>query len=131
MTFGNWDEEIHSEPEQVAKIIKASKFEDSQLKIDEKNQSGVFDNFKDEVYELTLNTCTCVSAKDKKPCKHMYLLAMKLGLFDEFPPINPAAKKAFDNEIPNELERFRQLYLNGAITPVKYTEIAKALKNKK
>ena len=126
MTFGNWDEELHFDPKQVTKIANALEIKDSAVQLDPDTESALVSGTGNEPYRVTLNSCTCGSFKDKKPCKHMYYLAMKLGLFAA-PARNPEAEKAFKKEIPNEIARYRDLYCKGAISAAKFAAIAKAL----
>ena len=127
MTFGNWDEALHFDPKQVTKIANALKIKDSDITLDPNTKSALISGSGAEPYKVTLNDCTCGSFKDRKPCKHMYCLAMKLGLFDGPPAKNPAAEKAFKKEIPTEVDRYRKLYCEGAISAEKFAAIAKAL----
>ncbi len=127
MTFGKWDEALHLDPKQVTKVSNALKIKDSDIELNSDNESALISGSGAEPYEVTLNSCTCGSFKDKKPCKHMYRLAMVLGLFDGPPAKNPDAEKAFKKEVPNEIERYRKLYCEGAISAEKFSAIAKAL----
>lgn len=131
MTFGVWNEDVHSETKQIPKIAKAAAFKDSDIvSLDEVNQSAVINGSEGSAYEVTLNSCTCGSFKDGKPCKHIYFLAIRLGLFDGPPEKNSAAAKAFKAEIPNEIARYRELYFAGAISAEKFAAIAKAIEAK-
>lgn len=131
MTFGNWDEDLHLDPKQVTKIANALTIKASDITLDPNTESALIAGSGASPYKVTLNTCECGSFKDKKPCKHMYRLAMELGLFDGPPKRNPAAETAFKKEIPNEINRYRKLYCDGAISAEKYAGIAKALESKK
>lgn len=131
MTFGNWDEDIHFNPKQVTKIASALEIKESDITLDVNTESALISGSSDDPYKVTLNECTCGSFNDKKPCKHMYCLAMKLGLFDGPPAKNTDAEKAFKKEIPNEIDRYRKLYCEGAISAAKFSAIAKALESKK
>lgn len=131
MTFGVWDENVHLETKQIPKIAKAAAFKDSDIvSLDRSAKSAIINGSEGNVYEVTLNTCTCGSFKDGKPCKHIYCLAIRLGLFDGPPEKNPTAAKAFKAEIPNEVAKYRELYFAGAISADKFAAIAKALESK-
>lgn len=131
MTFGIWNEDVHSETKQISKIARTTAFKDSDIvSLDENTQSAVINGSEGNMYEVTLNSCTCGSFKDMKPCKHIYWLAIRLGLFDGPPKKNPAAAKAFKAEIPNEVAKYRKLYFAGAISAEKFAAISKALETK-
>jgi len=51
--------------------------------IDHINQTGIFKGSGKNPYTTTLNSCTCRDYFVRRlPCKHMYRLAMELGLFE-------------------------------------------------
>lgn len=82
-TFAKWPEELHSEPDQVTRIKSAQKKETTPDSIDKERQRGTFSGSGKEPYRTTLYGCTCRDfILRKKPCKHMYRLAMECGLFD-------------------------------------------------
>lgn len=60
----------------------------------------------------------------------MYYLAHELGYLDDLPKINRKATKAFKDNLPTEIERFRELYLSGAISGEKFNKIVNALTSK-
>lgn len=69
-----------------------------------------------------------VMAHSTYPCKHIYRLAIELGLFEKPPTKDPQAAEKFDETIPSEIERFLALYKSGAISAEKFAAIAKALR---
>lgn len=74
-------------------VIKANKvIEDNLEVVNLSNISCVVKNRKNRsLYNVTLNNCTCTDYKiHKRPCKHMYRLAMAIGLMD---PPNKVNKK--------------------------------------
>lgn len=90
MTFGKWSEEIHQTPDQKRRVLSAKIAKVIPLRVDEAVLTGVFLGSPGEVYETTLNTCTCADFKNRKlPCKHIYRLAMECNLMDsELKPSN-------------------------------------------
>lgn len=80
MTFCNWDEALHSDPEQAKRMEKAQKSDVTPDNIDRDKQIGLFQGSGKEPYETTLEDCTCGDfRRRRKPCKHMYRLAFELG----------------------------------------------------
>lgn len=83
MTFCNWDKEIHNDEEQLKRIKRAESADMTPTSIDYENQTGVFKGSGKKPYEVSLDFCTCSDFRRRKlPCKHIYRLAMELGLFD-------------------------------------------------
>lgn len=78
-----WSADTHT-TEHAAKRIKSAKSAKlTPLNIDEENLSG---NFKGSSgrYETHLDACQCVDfIRNKLPCKHMYRLAIELGVLNE------------------------------------------------
>lgn len=129
MNFGNWDSDIHNNYEQVKRIgwIKRIKPENATINSDKKTAKIIGT---DGTYTVTLDKCTCNDfAIRRLPCKHIYYLAFELGLLDDLPEIDKKAAKAFKKTIPDEIERFKELYLNGSISLEKFDKIAKALQS--
>lgn len=127
MTFGNWDEALHRELEQINKRENALKVVLKDVNPDA--GTALVDGSGKEPYEVSLENCTCISFIQKnRPCKHMYRLATELGLIEEPPKKNREAAKAFKESLPSEIKRFEELYFSGAITAEKYAAIVKALK---
>lgn len=125
-TFGNWPPEIHTEPEQVQRIIAS--LDDKLVKgiqgINKEVPTLLIKGSGKNPYETTFGECTCVDfAKRRLPCKHMYLLAFAMGEFDGLPRYDETA--GFSPEA--ELERYKAAYINGQIPAKAYVEIGKAL----
>ena len=128
MTFANWDESIHSEPDQIAKIDRASKIKMADITYSDDMQSAIISGT--STYQVTLHNCTCssfVKTSGTKPCKHMYRLAIDNKLIATPPTKDSQAAKSFKDNIPQEIEHFKQLYDSGAISVDKFVAIAKAL----
>lgn len=128
MTFANWDESIHSELDQIAKIARASEIKTADITYSDDMQSAIISGT--STYQVTLYNCTCssfVKTAGIKPCKHMYQLAIDNKLMAPPPTKDPQATKNFKITIPQEIERFKQLYNSGAISADKFVAIAKAL----
>lgn len=127
MTFGNWEESIHREPQQVGSRKRSV---DIVLQnVDPGAGTALALGSSEFPYEVSLESCTCeIFKKTHKPCKHIYRLASELGLLEELPKTDRAAAKAFKESIPSEIKRFEDLYFSGAISAEKYADIVKALK---
>lgn len=82
MNFGNWNEEIHNDAEQIKRIKKAESADLTPAAIDYDKQSGTFKGSGKNPYEVTLDFCPCGDFRRRRlPCKHIYRLAMELKLF--------------------------------------------------
>lgn len=129
MTFSDWDESIHSELDQISKISRAGQIKKSNLVMGDDGLSATITG-SSGTYAVTLERCTCpsfVKCGGNRPCKHIYKLAMELGLFSKPPARDRKATAAFNATIPNEVERFQKLYESGAISGEKFVAIVKAL----
>lgn len=79
MDWTYWDE-IHAEPDQKKRLTSAKKAECTPVSVDKKHSTGVFSGTHG-VYHTSLDNCTCVDfSRRTKPCKHMYRLAIELGV---------------------------------------------------
>lgn len=129
MTFGNWEESLHREPKQVGCRERAATV--VLQNINSVTGTALADGSGEVPYEVSLESCTCGNfIGTNKPCKHMYRLAVELGLIDNPPKPDREAAKAFKESIPSEIKRFEELYFSGAISSKKYSEIVKALNSK-
>lgn len=103
INFGGWPEEIHSDFEQVKRIIAGKKLKKSILNFDPENKTIVIQGSAAEPYEATLQECTCTDyAFRNAPCKHMYCLADQLCLLDGL-PVYDKRSASYDPE--SELNR--------------------------
>lgn len=82
ITFGQWPVEIHSDPDQKKRQKSALDKKLTPLSVDFTEESAVFKGTSKNRYFTTLMGCNCVDyGMRKKPCKHIYRLAMELGAF--------------------------------------------------
>ncbi|MCL2110932.1 MAG: hypothetical protein FWH32_01495 [Clostridiales bacterium] len=84
MTVGweHWDG-LHDEEDQTKRLASAKKAGCTPIVIDYENQTGTFSG-SSGVYQTSLLNCPCVDyMRRKKPCKHMYRLAIELGQLNE------------------------------------------------
>ncbi len=129
MNFGNWNESLHNDYEQMKRIATMQNIKPENVTIFPEEQTAKIVG-SDGTYDVTLNTCTCHDFQRRQlPCKHIYKLAFELGYL-KLPKINRAASTAFKESIPSEIARFKELYLNGAISLEKFNKIVNALLSK-
>lgn len=76
MSFFSSDDSLHKDEDQLKRIKSALKLKmDS---VDFETQTG---HIKD--YDVSLDRCTCIDfGRRRKPCKHIYRLAIELGVFN-------------------------------------------------
>lgn len=129
MKFGSWNEDIHSDYEQIKRIAFSQRIKSENVDLDEESKTAVVTG-RDGMYNVTLDSCTCYDFESRQlPCKHMYRLAHELGLL-ELPKANRKETKAFKDNVQNDIEHYKQLYLNGAISIEKFNKIVNALLSK-
>jgi hypothetical protein len=76
--------DLHDNPDQQKRANSALAKELTPLSLDVDNGCAVFAGSGGNVYETWLNECTCIDFHIRgsvAPCKHMYRLAMEMGLF--------------------------------------------------
>ena len=132
MTFGKWDESIHDDLEQLKRIASANSLKSAQVQVNKENQSAIIQGSGSTPYEITLNSCTCFDFESRQlPCKHMYRLALELGLLSELPALNKQASKSFTEKVQSDIDHYFDLYQAGAISLDKFIKIATALQKGK
>lgn len=83
MGFGIWDNNIHELPEQKKRFKSSLTSKLIPISVDKYAQTGQFNGSGKEPYNTTLKNCDCFDFKRRKmPCKHIYRLAIELGLID-------------------------------------------------
>ena len=82
--FGPWSEKDHIGTKQENAIKAAQKEETTPQagSVDKDRQTAVFWGSGSEPYQTTLASCTCGAFRGKAPCKHIYRLAMELGIIE-------------------------------------------------
>lgn len=80
--FACWSEEDHLGKKQEGMISRAQLAETSPLpgSVDPINKTAKF--YGEKLYEVSLEHCPCGGFHGKAPCKHIYRLAMELGIID-------------------------------------------------
>lgn len=83
MEFGIWDNDIHELPEQKKRFKSSLTSKLIPISVDRDAQTGQFNGSGKEPYNTTLNNCDCFDfIRRNMPCKHIYRLAIELGLID-------------------------------------------------
>ncbi|MCD8348789.1 MAG: SWIM zinc finger family protein [Lachnospiraceae bacterium] len=123
--FGGWPNESHCDYEQVKRIDAARKLKKDILSLDRDNGVINIQGSAAEPYEATLYECTCPDFKIRQaPCKHIYCLALELGLLDDT-PVYKKGKSSFNAKA--EIERYKDLYLTGEINADTYVKLCTVL----
>lgn len=129
MTFGVWNDDIHKNYEQIKRIAFMQRIKPENVTILSDSTAEIIGT--DGVYQVTLNSCTCYDFESRHlPCKHMYKLASELGYLSDLPKIDRKAAKAFKENIPAEIDHYKDLYFSGAISIEKFNKIVNALLSK-
>jgi len=81
--FGPWDEKTHLGDKQEKTIQRAQLSETTPQSVDPTAQTAIFFGSGKKPYQTSLSSCTCSDfTRRKLPCKHIYRLAMELGIID-------------------------------------------------
>lgn len=87
MTFYEWmqwEKEIHEKPDQIKRLTSAKSSKTTPSLVCKDSLSGMFPGSGANPYSTTLASCTCGDfLRRHLPCKHMYRLAIELGVLDE------------------------------------------------
>jgi hypothetical protein len=130
MTFGNWDSAIHKDFEQLKRIASSQRITPENITLNSEHESAEIIGT-DGIYNVSLYDCTCYDFQTRRlPCKHIYRLASELGFLSDLPKLNREAAKMFNDSIPEEIERYKKLYFDGAISIEKLNKIVNALQSK-
>ena len=130
MNFGNWDENLHNDYEQIKRMAFMQRIKPENVTIYPQNQSAKIIGT-DGIYKVTLDSCTCYDFDSRQlPCKHIYRLAYELGFLEDLPKLNRKAAKEFKDNLQAEIEHFKELYFSGAISIEKFNKIVNALMSK-
>ncbi len=82
MEWNDWPQEMHGGPEQRKRQASAVDYKMTPLSLDRDSQTCQIQGSGKAPYNVSLVECTCSDfTRRKKPCKHMYRLAMELGIF--------------------------------------------------
>lgn len=130
MNFGNWESSIHEDFQQLKRIAFSQRIKPENITLHPESNSAEIVGT-DGIYDVTLSTCTCFDFESRQlPCKHMYRLASELGFLSDLPTLKRKAASNFKNCIPDEIERYKKFYFDGAISLEKLNKIINALLSK-
>ena len=80
--FGPWPEHP-ADADEEKRLASAQQSKTTPTSIDKEHETGVFYGSGKDPYQTTLASCTCNDfVRRKKPCKHVFRLAMELGIID-------------------------------------------------
>lgn len=81
--WGNWENDIHADESQIDRQGRSMTYPFS-FDIDEKNKIAHFSSTSElPFYDTSLSECTCGDFQARKlPCKHIYRLAVELGIIE-------------------------------------------------
>jgi len=106
----------------AAKDIKAKYIADLDLLA----KTAVIRGSSPEPYEVSLSSCTCMDFSiHRKPCKHIFRLAMELGMECPLPEFDNKKAKQFDMQ--SLVETLCEHWINGEITSEAYAACLSAL----
>ena len=111
--WSDWDCSVHCDKSQTDRQGRAITYPFT-FKINKRSKSARFSSTSElPYYDTTLSSCTCMDFQERKlPCKHIYRLALELGIidivkrpaFDKEKLANIKESSDIDNE-PDQLKR--------------------------
>lgn len=126
MTFGDWPDSLHFEPEQLIRIERARQISAEDVNIDIGMMSGTILGSKkpnvSERHEYNVDVYSCSYGDfiaHKRPCKHMYRLAMEYGLIGSYSKEQLQEAVGAIENFPDEAQLFLKSVL-GVIGPTNY-----------
>ncbi|MFQ9935304.1 MAG: SWIM zinc finger family protein [Phascolarctobacterium faecium] len=121
MTFGNWDASIHSKIDQIKRINTAKQIKNKNIvSIDAQRQTAKISGSSGELYEVTLNHCTCFDFNAQRgPCKHIYKLAAERAFYHHFLCLMRKRPKLL-----NRVSLQKSTALNNNILPAPFLQIS-------
>lgn len=123
--FGGWDREIHSELEQIKRIVKAIDIKKKNIELSPFRERCVIVGTSG-TYEVSLKKCDCVDfAMRGLPCKHIYRLAIEKGYISDLPKHTSETASLFDPEA--EIQKYIDLYFKGAIKGDLFIQLVNSL----
>lgn len=126
ITFNGWfDDDIHNTFEQIKRIDSGSKLGKKILSFDADAKTMSIQGSGSEPYHTTLDDCDCPDFSFRQlPCKHMYCLALNLGLAANI-PVYKKKESSFDASA--EIDRYTDLYMRGEVSCDVYVKICSVL----
>lgn len=107
---------------EAARSIPASKI----ASLDVDAQAAIIQGSDDCPYRVSLESCSCVDYQRRgEPCKHMYRLALELGVDFDLPVFDPY--KAYEYDITEDIQRLAGRWSAGQLTTDAYIKCVDAL----
>ncbi len=118
--FPGWTGELHQGEALAKRLAAAGKLPNGQIHLDRKNRSAEIVS-RGHTHTVTLKKCTCGDfIRYKMPCKHMYRLALDLGLLDVDGNADETAKPV-NTEKPAETAKPAPIETTSPATPEQST----------
>lgn len=120
--WSNWDSSVHENEDQIIRQGRAKR-DFFNFALNKDNETARFQGNKNPYYDTSLKSCTCPDFQERKlPCKHVYKLAVELGIIK----IIDRKGTGFD------LDRIMEIKTSGDIdsAPEQKTRIASSVKCK-
>lgn len=122
----SWDLELHKSPDQIGRIFSAYKVKADKVELLTSGNEAMIYGSAATPYRVTLVHCDCTDFHiRRKPCKHIYSLAVLLGILNDTPTYNKKAASQYDFQA--EINRFYALYATGIISGEQYEKLSKIL----
>lgn len=126
MPLESWPSSVHESLDGIKRIKAASRIKPDSFIINPDGISAVFQGSSPFPYETTQLGCTCVDFERRHlPCKHMYRLAIELGMDFSLPQFDPYA--AFEYDVEEDISRLRSRWMAGQLTDDAFIKCAEAL----
>lgn len=78
-----WNEDVHTTEDAVKRMVSAKSAKLTPIEINKDDMYGYFQG-RSGKYETFLDHCNCIDFnRTKKPCKHIYRLAIELGVYEK------------------------------------------------
>lgn len=123
--FGGWNADIHSDIEQIKRIVKATEIKKKDTDVSKDMECGTICGSRG-TYTVSLRNCDCVDfAMRGLPCKHIYRVAIECGYITDLPKYSAESAALFDTE--SEIKKYTDLYFKGAIKGDLFIQIINAL----
>ena len=121
-----WSGVDHNAPEQLKRIISARKIKAGGVRHIGENEAEITGS--SGVYHVAPDSCSCpdfAQGRGLRPCKHVYRLALDMGLVGGLPDESAAAWREVADA---ETARLRALWFEGRIPSDKFAALLNALK---
>jgi|GEM_PF-6001916 len=107
----DWDVSIHEQPEQIERQGRSMRYPFVLFDLDFNKKNVKFSSSSDlPYYQTTLHDCTCYDFEKRRlPCKHIYRLAVELGIVEIVKRPKAAGEKGRKTRQTEEVANILQL----------------------